>query len=182
MRLFVAVPVPEETRVRIGLRLGHLVDDDRFAWTRRDGWHVTVAFVGEVADPLLEAVVAAVWGAASVLRPGPVTLRTTDPVVLGRGGALAVALDDQPAGHLARLGGAVQAALDAADLPVTPRPVRPHLTLARARRGRAVPPEVRDAVDVAGIDWTARHIEVVQSVLGEGPARYRSVATLPLPG
>ena len=69
-----------------------------------------------------------------------------------------------------------------AGLPVSERPVRPHVTLGRARRRRPVPSEVVAGLDVPRARWTAEQVEVVESVLGQGPARYVAHAALPLGG
>ena len=60
MRLFVAVPVPDAVRDHVLDAVGDLRGDERLAWTRPDGWHATLAFVGEVEDA--DAVVGATRG------------------------------------------------------------------------------------------------------------------------
>ena len=177
-RLFVAVPVPDGARDDVLDALAGLRDDDRLAWTRPDGWHATLAFVGEVSD--VDGVVAATRAAVAGLGAEPFTVQTGEAVTLARGSALALRLDDRPAGTMADLGDAVQEALVEAGLDVDRRRVRPHLTLGRARRRRPVPREVLAAVDVRSVTWEVEHVEVVESVLGDGPASYRTVARAPL--
>ncbi len=178
VRLFVALPVPEPARDALLDDLADLRGDDRLAWTRPDGWHATLAFVGEVEDG--DAVVEATRAGVEAVGVGAVTVTTAGVETLARRTALALALEDDPAGAVERLGAAVQASLVEAGFDIRRRRVRPHLTLGRARRRRAVPAEVVDAVDVAPVSWTATHVAVVRSLLGDGPATYRTVAEVAL--
>lgn len=178
MRLFVALPVPPHVRDHVRAAVAAWWDDDRVAWTRPPGWHVTLAFLGEVDAPTPDVVdaVRAGCGAGGVDR---VRLATAGTTRLGRG-ALALQVEDTPDGAVATLGADVQSALEAAGLPVHRRPVRAHLTLGRARRRRPVPGDLRATVRVPPVTWTAREVEVVESVLGRGPADYAPVATVGL--
>lgn len=178
MRLFVALPVPVPARDAVLAAVAELRHDDRLSWTRPDGWHVTLAFVGEVDDP--DAVVDATRAGVAAAGTGPVTLTTAGAETLARRTALALALADDPTGAVGRLGASVQEALAEAGVDVPRRRVRPHLTLGRSRRRRPVPAGIVDAVEVPPVAWTASHVEVVRSLLGDGPATYRSVATVEL--
>lgn len=178
MRLFVALPVPAHVVDHVRAAVAPWWSDDRVAWTRPDGWHVTVAFLGEVEDDP-DGVVAAVRAGCRTTPVGELALATGEIAPLGRG-AMALQVHDEPEGAVAGLGAEVQAALAAAGLPVTRRPVRAHLTLGRARRRRPVPADLLDAVEVPPVRWRADHLEVVQSILGRGPATYAPVATVGL--
>lgn len=178
VRLFVALPVPDQARDAVLGAVADLRRDDRLAWTRPDGWHATLAFVGEVADP--DPVVAATRAGVADAGVGAVTVMTAGVETLARRTALALALVDDPAGAVERLGASVQASLAEAGFDVARRRVRPHLTLGRARRGRPVPTDLLDAVEVAPVTWTATHVEVVRSLLGDGPATYHPVAEVDL--
>lgn len=180
MRLFVAVPVPADVRRAVVTALGDLPDDDRLAWTRPEGWHATLAFLGDVEDVGIDAVARAVEAGVAADGGGPVTVALGGPRTLARGRALVVDLHDAPDGALARLGEAIQHAIAAAGIPVQPRVVRPHLTLARSRGRRPVPDALLGAVAVPSLDWTVSAVAVVESVRGAGPARYPTRATVPL--
>lgn len=142
MRLFVALPVDE----RVRQRLAQAVEDWRtdegahaartghgagWRWTRPAGWHVTLAFLGEVADERLRA--ARTVAAAATAGTGGISLELG---VLGRFSrrVLYVSVHDEPHGVVETLGERVQRALAEADLPVQRRSVTGHLTLARAGR------------------------------------------------
>jgi 2'-5' RNA ligase len=138
-RCFVAVALASE-QVRAGLRLA--VDElrevagragMRVSWTRPEGWHVTLEFLGEVATPALddigERLVQALAGysSARVEVGGVCTLPPRRPPRV-----IAVTLED--AGMLGGLAQAAAAALEPCGFEVPPRPFVPHLTLGRVRR------------------------------------------------
>jgi RNA 2',3'-cyclic 3'-phosphodiesterase len=176
MRLFVALPVDERVRRRLEeatapWRSGER-GDDGWRWTRPEGWHVTLAFLGEVdeerAGEVAEVVGPAVAGA------GPVRLALADVDHFGRR-VLHVALTDDPPGAVARLGEAVQQALANVDLPVKHQRVVPHLTVARARkRARPALPDL----SVPDGSWTVDEARVYVSHLHPEGARYEVLERL----
>lgn len=180
MRLFVALPVAEEVREALRAavepwRAGeHPEADERWRWARPEGWHVTLAFLGEVDDgragEVAEVVGPAVAGA------GAVRLALAGVDHFGRR-VLHVALDDEPPGAVAGLGEAVQQALVAADLPVKQQQVVAHLTLARARKG---PRPALPDLPVPEAAWTVEEARVYVSRLHPEGARYEVLDRLPL--
>ena len=180
MRLFVALPVDEEVReaLRVAVepwRAGeHPETDGRWRWARPEGWHVTLAFLGEV-DEERAGEVAEVVGPA-VAGVGAVRLALADVDHFGRR-VLHVALDDEPPGVVTRLGDAVQQVLAGAGLPVRQQPVVPHLTLARARKGPR--PALLD-LPVPEAAWTVEEARVYVSRLHPKGARYEVLDRLPL--
>ncbi len=173
-RLFVGFPVPDLVRDRLAQQLAVLtIRKDSVAWTRKDGWHVTLAFCGDVDDnqrQRVHAIVATI--AATIAR---VELHVTGLAALS-GHALVARLDDRPRGAIRASAGALQLALATADVPVRRRDVTAHITLARARADRsAFASCVRAAQSLAVDDvpsWQPSHLVVWESLLGAGPARY----------
>lgn len=179
MRLFVALGVDEEVATDLlaatgPWRAGERAEAEGWRWTRPEGWHVTLAFLGEVDDDLVDDVARTAGAAAR--GTGAVTL-TLDGTGHFRRRVLHVAVRDRPAGAVARLGGAVQEALATASLPVQQREVTPHLTLARARR-RARPsvPEL----EVPQRSWRVAEARLYASHLHPQGARYEVLERLPL--
>ncbi len=172
LRLFVGTVVSASARAELSGALAPLerVLGDDVSWTRPAGWHVTLAFVGRVPaalGPVVDDVTARVlrgWRA-----PQPVAATTGEVAVLGRG-AVTLAVHDEPAGTLAALGVRLQADLADAEVPVSRRPVRAHVTVARARRGRAL--SGASDVVVAPVRWDVAAVQVLTAHLGDGPARY----------
>jgi RNA 2',3'-cyclic 3'-phosphodiesterase len=199
MRLFVALPVPDPVRDDLDGRVQPLRDaHPGLRWTDAAGWHLTLAFLGDVAA--LGPVVDAVGPVAAAHRPAALALGEA-----GRFGdrVLWVRIVDDPAGALRELGAEVTAALLDAGFEVDDRPLRAHLTL--ARRGRAgvdrspvtaaqaalagrggVTTGAAGAAGGSAADassrWRSDHVEVWRSHLGRGPARYEVVASLPCSG
>lgn len=177
MRLFVALPVAEGVRARLAAAVAPWREEGEergWRFTRPEGWHVTLAFLGEVAeDRVAEAARVAADAAAGT---GGVELHLGTVGHFGRR-VLTVGLPDRPEGRVAALGAAVQTALAEAELPLRPREVRPHLTLARARRRRR--PVVPD-LDLPAASWTVEAAVLYASHLHPEGARYEVVERLPL--
>jgi len=170
MRLFVAVPIPDGLRSSLAAAVAPLRADGPAGvrWTRPEGWHVTLAFLGAVPDERWHEVVAVVDVVAA--DGVPIGLASSAAGRFGRD-VLWLGLDDEPAGALARMGEQVQEGLEAAGLPVQRRPVHPHVTLARSRR-RAVGRDLVERLALPPVRWRATSVQVWSSQLGNGPARY----------
>jgi 2'-5' RNA ligase len=141
-------------------------------WTRREQWHVTLEFLGEVAEdrvePLADALQVGTAGSPSrTVALGPATVR------LGRGQLVV------PVAGVDDLAAAVRAATSGVlARPPEDRPSRGHLTVARSR-GRQPIPRSLEGTPVAAA-WTVDEVALVRSHLGQGPARYETLATAPL--
>lgn len=146
------------------------------AWTDPEGWHVTLAFLGELPAQRRPEVVRGMVRAANRSAAGGLPRRLSlGHVERFDGRVLVLEVDDDPKGRVAVLGEAIQEELAAADLPVQRRPVRAHLTLARARRGRPVTQELLAAtreVVPAGLGWPVKQVGLWSSHARRGPARY----------
>jgi RNA 2',3'-cyclic 3'-phosphodiesterase len=188
VRLFVAVvPSPaalehlaaalREARSREAAVLGL----ETLRWSRPDTWHLTLAFLGEVPDRLVADLDRRLHRAAARHPAADVALTGAgrfDGRVLwiGFGGEVAV---------LKRLAASVQAASRRAGADVDERPLRPHITLARARDPLDLRPAVAALAGYAGPPWTAHEIVLVRSRLGAGPGRtalHEEVGRHPLAG
>jgi 2'-5' RNA ligase len=134
-------------------------------------WHLTLAFLGEVADPS-----ALVPGLAGVcVRRAPLELRLAGSGAFGRGGPVWVGVNGDRAA-LSALAGAVAQACRDVGIDVERRPYRPHLTV--GRRGR---PDPARLAAYAGPSWTATEVELVASRLGP-PFEHRVLERFPLGG
>ncbi|MDP8970976.1 MAG: RNA 2',3'-cyclic phosphodiesterase [Actinomycetota bacterium] len=181
MRLFTALEVSESVRETLDAAVAPLrARHPGLAWNSRDGWHLTVAFLGEVVAPLED--IAAVLTPVAAGAPATIRLTLTSAGRFGRR-VLWVGVRDEPAGAVAALAAAAQQALAEADLPVDVKEVRPHLTVARARRrgGDVSAPLVAAMPRVEG-GWTARELVLMSSTPGgyRRPSRYEPRVRLPL--
>ena len=187
-RLFFAVPVPGPTRAPLEAalpRLGPLLGPARV--TPPGGWHLTLAFLGQVRPELADEVVRV--GEAAVAGVPPARLRLEGAGTFPEGRRAARVLWAGIGGDaevLVSLAAALAAACKAAGLRWEDRPLHPHLTLARFSTPAPVPEEALDLVAAeaaAGAPWEVRALACFRSTLG-GPrgARYRIVREFPLTG
>jgi RNA 2',3'-cyclic 3'-phosphodiesterase len=187
-RLFFAVPVPGPARAPLEAalpRLAPLLGAARV--TPPGGWHLTLAFLGQVRPESADDVVRV--GEAAVAGVPTARLRLEGAGTFPQGRRAARVLWAGIGGDaevLVRLAAALATAAKAAGLRSEDRPLVPHLTLARFSTPAPVPPEaltlVADAA-AAGPPWEARELACYRSTLG-GPrgARYRVLREFPLVG
>lgn len=150
----------------------------KLKWTRREQWHVTVQYLGKVADS--DALVAAL--------AGPLARAAAPTVQIGGAGGFPSArraavfwlgvVDAEP------LGTVHEVVLDAAADFIRPRdviPYVPHLTLARLDSPKRITAEV-EALDgsALGPAWTVDELVLFESESHRGGATYRRIAGLPL--
>jgi 2'-5' RNA ligase len=167
VRLFVAIAVPEGVRQAVD-RIERPESDD-VRWADPSSWHVTLRFLGEVDDDVAAAAEAAL---AAVRCPTTTAVVGRTPKRLG---PTAVVLPIEGLGVVAA------AVADAfAGLPGEERRrFTGHLTLGRLRRpGRW--PSLGVGPLAAEVSWEVGEIHLVRSLLGRGPAVYRTLATRPL--
>ncbi|MFJ1755657.1 RNA 2',3'-cyclic phosphodiesterase [Kitasatospora sp. NPDC088134] len=184
MRLFVAVNPPAAAKqelVDAAAPLHGLPGADGLRWTEPAGWHLTLAFLGEVEAgelPRLEGELARVAGEHPAHR-----LQLAGGGTFGDRALWAGVAGEVPA--LRQLAEAVRQAVGGDD----EHPVyRPHLTLARsgAARGRErggtgpLPAMAAALHGFRGTEWQAGRIQLMRSETGYGPSRYTVVEGWPL--
>ncbi|MEU2385845.1 RNA 2',3'-cyclic phosphodiesterase [Streptomyces sp. NPDC012461] len=182
MRLFAAVLPPEDVTRALAAeveRLRALPGADALRWTGRPGWHLTLAFYGEVEDILVPDLDARLARAAS--RTEPFELALGGGGRFGRGRALWTGVDGDLR-TLRLLAERSEAAARKAGVPMGEhRRYRPHLTLARSRTDLDVRPHLDVLDGFRGPAWTVTELALVRSSLpvsgvpGEQP-RYEAVA------
>jgi 2'-5' RNA ligase len=187
-RTFLALPLPEDIKqglARLQVALSPAVP--AFRWTKPDQMHLTLAFLGDVADDRLKPLGAAVLDAASPFAPltlGVATLgafpSASRPRVLWAG------LEGPGLEALHDLQRAVAAAARAAGAPPADGRFTPHLTLGRLRPDRGRPPDLRPLLDrhaawSAGT-FAADEVRVVASALAPQGPSYTLLARAPLAG
>ncbi len=176
-RLFAALEVPPAVREALAA-FGSAAAGDDFALrpVRPDALHVTLSFLGHRAlddiEPAAEVIrsVAAPVGGLSLGEP--LWLAPRRPHVL------TVAVTD-PEGALARLQEAVAGGLaEALGLVPERRPFRPHVTVARVRRGAA--PRRSGLPEAPEASFAGEALTLYRSWLGGGPARYEALERVAL--
>jgi RNA 2',3'-cyclic 3'-phosphodiesterase len=186
MRLFVALIPPEEAVDDLDSFLDVRRGAAPFRWALREQLHLTLAFLGDVAEYRLDELLERLERAAS--------RRTAFDATITGGGAFphagrakvlwaGVATSDVGEVELPRLATGARAAAAKSGIEVDGARFRPHVTVARL----GVPTEVSNWVRLLdayrGPTWRASAVSLVESHLGEGPhgrPRYEVMAELPL--
>lgn len=175
-RLFAALELPAAVRAQLAA-FGHAAADrdEALRAVGEEALHVTLAFLGhrDVADlaPAAEAVRTVDAAAPPLALGDPLWLAPRRPHVL------TVALDDLD-GTLTTLRAQVVEHLAAAlDWEPDSRAFRPHVTVARVRRGPRVR---RDLPDAPQATFAGEAVTLVRSHLGGGPARYEALERVAL--
>lgn len=185
MRLFVALLPPTEALAELEAAVAPLRPGwPDLRWAGQDRWHVTLAFLGEVADTRLDGLRERLARAASrheELRlwigrcgafPSPARARVLCAHVDGQPEALA---------GLRVLASSVAAGARRAGAPPPDegRRYRPHVTLARSRQPANLA-ALTEALDgYRGFAWNATHIDLIRSQPGPRP-RYQTIGSWPL--
>jgi RNA 2',3'-cyclic 3'-phosphodiesterase len=186
MRLFVAIVPPESALAELAAAVEPLrTAEPDLRWAGTEAWHLTLAFLGEVGEPVLPELTARLGRAAgrhdsqqlSIAGAGAFPGRARARVLWAgiRGDARA----------LSELAASVAAGARRAGAPPSDegRKYRPHLTLARCRQPRDVSALTDALAGFSGSVWTAGSIRLVRSHLpgssGAAP-RYEDVGAWPL--
>lgn len=188
MRLFVALVPPEPVIEDLADFLAPRQEAPEAAgmrWTAPEQWHVTLAFMGDVAERHLDELVERLGRAAA--RRSALELTVTGGGAfpdVARAKVVYAALDaDGRDADLRHLAVGARAAATKAGADAAGGRFRAHLTLARIGRPFDVTKWVRVLDAYRGPTWTADEVSLVQSHLGEGPRRrprYEVLETFPL--
>ncbi|GHH42259.1 RNA 2',3'-cyclic phosphodiesterase [Streptomyces candidus] len=183
VRVFIALAPPDDAKDELAKELRPAWDAyPDLRWNRIEDWHITLAFLGELPVASVPLLRGPLGELAAAQHPLELALRGGghfDERVLwsGIGGDL---------DGLHRLADGVRAVVQGCGIAFEGRPLRPHLTLARARRGGPAPVvETADALaSFAGRRWPAARLHLVGSNFGRGPGpiRYRDIDAWPLGG
>ncbi|WP_314615249.1 RNA 2',3'-cyclic phosphodiesterase [Streptomyces stackebrandtii] len=183
VRVFIALAPPDEAKDELARALGPAYDAyPHMRWNRIEDWHITLAFLGELpvtAVPLLRPPLARLAADRRPLELGLLGGGHFDERVLWSG------IDGDVEG-LQQLAAEVRAVVRECGIPFQERPLRPHLTLARARRDDTA--SVVEAADgltgFTGRRWRTDRLHLVGSNFGRGPApiRYRDIEAWPFDG
>ena len=172
MRLFVAVEVPASVLSAVAAAVAPVREQlPRLRWVDPARYHLTVVFLGSVADEAVSDVISAVWSGVA----------GAAPFALGLDGRLGVfgrrvlwaGLEQSPA--LAALASAVGSSVGSVvSLPDGDRPFSAHLTLARAGR-EPVRAAAVAGVAVPRLSWDVDRVDLMRSAGG-----YSVVESFPL--
>lgn len=183
MRLFIAIEIPNEIKTR----LAALQDDLRRAeadvgWTRPENLHLTLKFLGEIAERRSDEIAAICAATAAQFPPFTLSLSAPgafpnwrQPRVLWAGLAGEVEI-------ARRMGARLEEQLAAAGLAREEKTFQLHLTVGRVKSNRNARQllALADAYRLPALSFIVREIVLMKSELHPAGARYTPLARAPL--
>ena len=169
MRMFIALPLPEAVKDHLVTFLEprqEVAADLR--WTVPEQWHLTLAFLPEVADRNTDELLERLSRVAS--RRSPLALQLAGAGAFpnpARAKTLWAAVEHDGE-ELMRLAGGVRAAGAKSGIAVGGGQFHPHLTLARLGHAQDVTRWLRVLDSYAGPSWQASEVALIASFLGQG--------------
>ncbi|KGN39204.1 RNA 2',3'-cyclic phosphodiesterase [Knoellia subterranea] len=187
MRVFAAIVPPDVPHEHLSDFIEPRLEvESSLRWTPAHLWHITLAFMADVAEHGVDDVIDAVAGVANDQAPVPLRLSGAG-VFPNPAEARVVWMDvqsDAPDGLERLTGLALHTRTAVGRVGASPAggEYRPHLTLARARRPFEATAWLRVMDTYAGPSWLADEVTVFVSHRGEGRGRphYEAVAVCPL--
>lgn len=183
LRTFIAIDIPMSQKEQIARLQGELRRlGGRISWTRPEGIHLTLQFLGDVEEEQLPLVAEAVVRAAGHSGPVEIGIAGTGafpslrhPRVLWVGVA-------EPSGRLKELAHAIAEELKALGFPPEDRDFSPHLTLGRVKDPHGAQQVVQALQDAnfSGGTFVAREVRVMKSDLKPTGAEYTALYYIPL--
>jgi len=183
MRVFYAIAVPDDVKTRLAAaaqRLAPAAVD--VAWCTRDQYHLTLAFLGEVAPAILPHVTVAVERVCAATSPFACRAfgfgffgNRRNPKTLWAG--------VDPTSEMEALHEALWGALKKFGFPNKEADFRPHITLGRCRenaRNQAVTQAMDDDEDAAFGEWSVRRVTLYESRPTPRGTAYRTLAGIDL--
>lgn len=185
-RLFIALTIPPDVAAKLaGLVPPELPGVRRIA---PELLHVTLAFLGATPEERVPAVVDAAEAATLGGAPFRIGIERVGRFLPSGRVRVVSAETAEGAEAVLELGGRVREELERRRLPYDPKPLHPHVTLARVREdvgpneGRRISLATASLLVPAGLGFEATAVDVMESVLGPRGPRYSSRARLPLGG
>jgi 2'-5' RNA ligase len=185
-RLFFAVPVPNPSKAPIEALLPEIssaVPDARIAAPA--GWHLTLAFLGQVRPESAADLVKVGEAAVAGLRQAALRLEGAGGFPNERRARVLWAGVAGDVEVLATLASKLAGESRQAGLRFEERELHPHLTLARLPRPAPLPEEIIGRIAEAAASsppWQARELCCYRSTLTRNGARYQVVRSFPLTG
>ena len=182
MRVFVAIDIPSDIRQRIRELIEVLQRGAApIRWSRADGMHITLKFIGEAPAEKVDRIRAVLQAVNPV---APVLIRIQGAGYFPSEHAPRVIwLGVQAGPGLAELSGYVEQDLVPLRVPKEDRPFAPHLTIGRLRTPAPIPAvrellRQREPLDLGS--FTAREFFLYESQPAPGGSVYKKLARFPL--
>lgn len=142
------------------------------AWTRAEHWHLTLAFMEGVPEHRLDELCDRLRTATARVEPFALRLGGAGAFPeVGRAAVLWLGVNTEAVEPLGRLARGARGAANMVGARPDGKAFVPHLTLARPRGGRDATRWLRVLDTFYSSSWEVQEVELVESFLGEGPAR-----------
>jgi RNA 2',3'-cyclic 3'-phosphodiesterase len=169
MRMFIALPLPEEVKEDLSTFLEPRQEaGSDLRWALPEQWHLTLAFLPEVADRHTDELLERLERVAS--RRKPLELRLAGAGAFPHAGQARVlwAGVEHDGEELMRLAGGVRAAGAKSGTEVGGGRFHAHLTLARLGAPADVTRWLRVLDEYSGPSWAVNEVQLIASYLGQG--------------
>ncbi|MFH1017861.1 MAG: RNA 2',3'-cyclic phosphodiesterase [Pseudomonadota bacterium] len=187
-RLFVALNLPDPLKDELDRLLEYLkkrTPGGELRWAKRDQFHVTLKFIGEVEDAWVPPIRSALTDVTK--STSKIALHSGSVGTFGRGDRLHtvwIGLEGEKE-RLSDLVGRIEEALEPIGIRKEGRGFEPHITLARVRR--EAPPAasqhlkrvLADAKPIREHRFAADHISLMKSTLRPDGSIYEELAVFP---
>jgi len=179
VRLFIALEIPEPVRREVARRVAGLRERlPQARWVDPEIIHLTLVFLGEVAEEKVSALSARLRETLAPYAPLPMRLSDAGTFPPGRPARVAWLGLEAPEELQALQADAVRVAVETVGHEPEERPYKPHVTLARCPS-----PWKRDVIEklvaafpgTIGQPWIADRVVLMESKLSPRGARYRVV-------
>lgn len=186
-RAFIAIEPPAPIRAALHGCIRELAErdpDQSVRWVSEDGIHLTVAFLGQLAEETAPRLLGGLSESLTDCRPFKLRIAGTGAFPGGRrrqGARVIWAGVEGDTDDLRQLHTRVRDALANARLPVGISSFTPHITLGRVRRGRQFSLGAQSlSATGAGREFLVTGVSLMESRLSRGPAVYvrRGLAAL----
>lgn len=131
-RLFIAADLPPQTKNALAEMASRMKKDIRANFSGAQNYHITLAFLGETPFDLTDGIGRIIAGAAEGI--GSFDVRLGAPGYFGREDNAVLWCGMEGAEPLFPLSEGIRAGLERAGIPFDPKPMKPHITLARKAR------------------------------------------------
>jgi len=185
MRVFCAIDLPDNVRERSRRHIARLRDalpQTQASWSR-DQIHLTLKFLGEIANSRVESLSQAAFRSVEGLSPFEVFVEETGAFAKhGQPRVLWIGVTD-PSRKLTALHARLEEECAKAGFAKEQRPFHPHLTLARLRKaqGARTLASVHKELGFEPVEVTVSELLVMRSELGNEGSKHTVISRHPLP-
>lgn len=173
-RCFIAVDLPEQVKdILAEIRQRFKAWPAKVKWVERRNLHLTLKFLGDVTDPQISSIKAALARICSGRRKFEVFARGFGAFPTVRSPKVIWAGVHDPAGELKQFWSAIEDDAGKLGFPAEARPFSPHLTLGRVKDLRPAPGFIDILRELKPVDAVipVTEVRLMQSLLsGHGPA------------